>query len=464
MKNIIKLYLPAVLTFSLFMLASCDKMNDIQQEYASRKEQVYLGKVDSIEYYPGFGRAKITWYIGADPKVERTIIYWNMRRDSIVKEFVREKPGVQKDSIILDNLPEGNILFEFRNTNSQGETSLYSSQTVTVWGLEFGDGLRARRLQAFDYDYERSIYNLTLSPSTEGDSVLFSEITYTNNLGAESTVKIERETDEVALTNFGNGSEFRFRTVFFPPQGIDTVYNDFQVYRAATAVSNKGMKINFRGSKESKYFDQYGELLYEWNAEGDLIKYLVDPTGELNQSESYPAIVPRSIYRDFFFYDDDKFIGVRTSNAVSMVQFEDGKFKQVGAETFGSGFDQVQFLPARGFFYSRDKNGNIRTWVARNNASWGAPNGTIVGTGYDEYEVIALYNHEALLAVDGNGHLWSIPISVSGIPGFKSRVGSGWDRFEKIISIGTTLYGMEENGSFYVFTDFNITDTFWIVD
>src|SRR5690606_37926740 len=99
------------------MLSSCDKMNDIQEEFTSREDQVYLGKVDSIRFYSGFGRAKITWYIGSDPKIDRTIIYWNMRKDSVVKDFIRNTSGVQKDSIILDNLPEGSTLFEFRNVN-----------------------------------------------------------------------------------------------------------------------------------------------------------------------------------------------------------------------------------------------------------------------------------------------------------------------------------------------------------
>lgn len=466
MKNIIKLspLILGFLTFWLFVLASCDKMNDIQQEYADREERVYLGKVDSIEFYPGFGRAKLTWYVSADPKVERTIIYWNMRRDSIVKEFVRNTPGVQRDSITLDNLPEGSTLFEFRNVNSQGESSLYSSATVTVWGLEFGAGLRARRIEAFNYDYEQSIYNLVLSSSSAGDSVLFSEVIYTNSLGEEKIVEIERETNEVALTNFVDGSELRFRTVFFLPQGIDTVYNDFQVYRAATAVSERGTKISLQGNSESKYFDHHGTSLYEWNTAGDLITYNIDAGGELLQTELYPAIAPRSIYRDFFFYDDDKFIGVQTNNRLAMKQLEDGVFHQVGAATFGSGFTHIQYLATRGFFYSRSAAGVINTWIARNDATWGSPNGTNVGEGYDAYGIIALYNHESILAVDEDGDLWNIPITVSGVPGYKSRIGRGWDRFEKIFCVGRILYGMEANGDFYVFNDFNTTDTFWIVD
>lgn len=466
MKNIRKVTSKAwgFLIFFLFALTSCDKMNDIQQEYANREERTYLGKVDSIASYPGFGRAKLTWYIGADPKVERTIIYWNMRQDSVVKEFVRNKTGAQKDSITLDNLPEGSTLFEFRNVNSQGESSLYSSATVTVWGVEFGAGLRARRVESFDLDYAQSIYNLSLSPSSAGDSVLFCEIVYTNNLGEQKTLEIGRETNEVALTDFADGSEFHFRTVFFLPEGIDTVYNDYQVYRAATAVSDRGTKISLQGNSNHKYFARDGTSLYEWNTAGDLITYDVDANGELIQIESYPAIASRSTYRDFFFYDDDKFIGVLSNNRLTMQQLEDGTFNQVGAATFGSGFTHIQYLPTRGFFFSRSSAGVINTWVARNDATWGSPNGTNVGTGYNAYGVMALYNHQAFLAVDENGYLWSIPISVSGVPGFKSRIGSGWDRFENIFCVGTTLYGMETNGDFYVFNDFNTTDTFWIVD
>src|SRR5690606_19734219 len=136
MNKIYRLFPLSLLASIALLSSSCDKMNDIQREWADQEERMYLGKVDSIAYFPGFGRAKLTWYVGSDPKIDRTIIYWNMRQDSIVKEFARNTPGVQKDSIILDNLPEGSTLFEFRNMNNDGETSLYSSATVTVWGAE----------------------------------------------------------------------------------------------------------------------------------------------------------------------------------------------------------------------------------------------------------------------------------------------------------------------------------------
>src|SRR5690606_2171411 len=117
---------------------------------------------------------------------------------------------------------------------------------------------------------------------------------------------------------------FRFRTVFFPPQGIDTVYNEYQTFQAPTAIRERGTKIALKGKIESRYFDRNGEQMYEWTADGDVIVYDVGTNGSLTEATSFPALVPRSRYREFFFYDDDKFIGITTENAVQMLQIKNG--------------------------------------------------------------------------------------------------------------------------------------------
>src|SRR5690242_19096634 len=84
------------LTGSFLILSSCQKMDHIQKKYAEKAETIYLGKIDSIQSYPGFGRVKLTWYMNADPRIDQTIIYWNRRQDSLVKNFNRTTPGMQK--------------------------------------------------------------------------------------------------------------------------------------------------------------------------------------------------------------------------------------------------------------------------------------------------------------------------------------------------------------------------------
>src|SRR5690606_41544047 len=128
-------------------------------------------------------------------------------------------------------------------------------------------------------------------------------------------------------------------------------------------------------------------------------------------------------------------------------------------------FSFQAFIPSKGYFLSLTAgSGDLKAWLAQNDATWGAPNGATVGTGYTIYEPLMLFNHEALLGVDAEGYLWSTPVTQSGKPGSKSRIGSGWNRFKKIVSVGTKLFCMEENGDMYVFNDFNIADKFSIVD
>jgi hypothetical protein len=135
------------------------------------------------------------------------------------------------------------------------------------------------------------------------------------------------------------------------------------------------------------------------------------------------------------------------------------------SSSFGTGFNFPVFVPARGYFFSMAANtGEMKTWFARNDATWGSPNGVVVGKGFQIYEPLIMFNRQTLLGVDADGYLWSMPASVSGVIGSKSRIGSGWNRFKKILSIGTTLLGMEENGDFYVFENFNATDKYWVVD
>ncbi len=452
---------------AIFLLAiSCNDMNDIQSKFADLDEATYLGKVDSIKSFPGQGRAKITWYIGSDPKIEKTIVYWNMRKDSIVKDFVRQTPGIQKDSIYVDNLPEGSSLFEFRNINSKGETSLYSKASVTSWGKNFALKLSKRSITSQEFDYASSSFKLGLSPTYKGDSVVYAELNFTDVNGQKQNVRINRDTTSLVLTGFPDGGELQFRTVFFLPQGIDTVYNEFEVIKAPKVTFEKGEKLSISGNMGSRYSEHSFNSFYEWNVAGDLILYKLNEVGQFTQSELYPGLVPRATYRDFFFYDDDKFISVATAGSnLRMHRVVDGALVLVKPPTgtleyFGSGFVFPDFIPAKGFFYSLNL-GELKTWLAINNATFGAPNGTTVFKTFF-YPTFALFKYRYLIGVDAEGVLWSYPISTAGILGSKSKIGTGWNRFKRFVSVGDLLLAIDENGDFYKF-NFS-TSNFWVVD
>lgn len=468
-QNINKLIgISLVLMVTLAGFISCGDMNETQSEYAKRDEIVYLGKVDSLKTFPGFGRAKVTWYIGSDPRIEKTVIYWNQRKDSIELDFARKSPGLQKDSIIIDNLQEGATLYEFRNKNSKGEYSLFSEVAVTSWGGNFADLLRARRITYTVYDNKESVFNLKLTPAAVGDSVVYSQIIYTDNAGTEQIIRIGRETNELELTGFKDGGEFNFRNIFFLPQGMDTVYSDYHTIRAPKVKQSGGTKITFPGNPASYYSTFNNNSIYEWNLEGDLILHEMDQDGHWSQVESYPNLVPKSIYRHFFFYDDDKFIGVGLDNNVYMLRIENNielvyVRTPTGAAHMGAGFSMPVIIPSKGFFYSVDSNGGqLRSWYAQNNATWPATNG-VQQMSIFPYNPVALFGHQYLISVDENGDLWSFQTSTSGAIRNTYKIGSGWDRFVKMFSFGEKLIAIDENGDFYEF-DFDPIETYWVVD
>lgn len=448
----------------LLLAISCDDMNDIQSKFADVDEAVYLGKVDSIKSFPGQGRAKITWYIGSDPKIEKTIVYWNMRQDSVVKDFVRLSSGVQKDSIYVDNLPEGSTLFEFRNTNSKGESSLYSIASVTAWGEAFAQKLSKREIKSQEFDYASSTFKLGISPSYVGDSVVYSEMKYTDVNGKVKNIRVNRDSISKVLTDFPDGGELQFRTVFFLPTGIDTVFSAYETFKAPKVIYENGKKLSIAGNTGSRYSERTIDSFYEWNAAGDVILYKLNGDGQFTQSEIYPGLVPRATYREFFFYDDNVFVAVSIAHAVTLRKIVDGNLVLIktpaGAENLGVGFNFAQFIPAKGFFYSLNA-GELKTWLANNNATFGAPNGTTVFAGFT-YQPNALFKYKYLIGVDPQGVLWSYPISPAGILGSKSKIGTGWNRFVKLIPVGDLLLALDNNGDLW---EFNFdTNHFWIVD
>lgn len=447
----------------LFVMPSCSKMNDTQAKFADRGEHIYLGKVDSIQSFPGLKRAKLTWYIGSDPRIDQTIIYWNNRRDSLIVDFNRSIPGVQKDSVIIDSLPEGTFLFEFRNINKKGESSLYSSASVTIWGSTFADGLHRRIINDFDFNNDQKTYTFGLSPTVQGDGVVYSQMVYSDMQGIKHTIRIATDTDKVELDNFPAGGELLFTSAFNPPGGIDTIYTDNDTLYAPSIVSGQGTRLSLTGGINNQYFSR-GDSLYEWTANGDLNKYMFTANDSLDQFESLPSVILRKDYKFFFFYDADRFIGISTANQITMLKEDSSTFTKISA--FGNGFNFMKFIPAIGFLYSvTSGTGDLRTWIAKDDATWGSPNGTTVGKGFDKYDPLMLFDGRDLLAVDSGGYLWSMAITADGRISTGRRIGSGWNRFIKMVSVGTKLLGMEQNGDFYLFDNFKAEgSSFYIVN
>ena len=213
MKKLIILYVGFLSVFGL-LLSSCDSMNDIQQKFVEGGEKIYLGISDSVTVFSGYEKVKLTWYMNDDPRLETTVIYWNLRKDSMIHEIKRTADEIQIDSVIIDKnmdgtpLSEGAYIFELVNTNKYGERSLPVMAQGRAYGEMYASELTVRPVSnmsviGFDPQTQASTVKITWSSMPEGS--VGTKVTYKKrSTGEEVVVNVDEEATETTLTDVGN--------------------------------------------------------------------------------------------------------------------------------------------------------------------------------------------------------------------------------------------------------------------
>ena len=468
----------ALLLFYLFtailigILLSCDEMDDIQKRFVDEEEQIYLGKVDSVEVIPGYGRVKLKWQMSADPRIDRVKIYWNNKQDSTTREFNRTAPGIIEDSLIIENLAEGSYTFELRSENDLGELSLATLASGSVWGPSKGDELGNRNFTGFEFDHETSAYILQLTPVAITNleaRMVFSEITYESGSGGVRTLRISADTNQITLPDFEAGTDFTIRDAFLSDIVIDTVYNNSRTQSSQMVSRISTMSLGIPGNPASDFFLVADSLLWEWAPDGSINIFAIE-NAAVQPAGMIPAdVFSRDSFNVLFSYDFDNLITVSHDGEVTLYNVSPDSITTIltpsGAPAMGTGFTSfTKYLPATGFFYTvSDGSGDLKTWLAQEDATWGSPNGSTVGTGFDKFSVLTVYEN-GLLGIDQQGGLWRITTNLEGAPNLQTKVGGDWGRFVQFVPIGSAVLALSESGEFYLFDTLPTTSEYWVLE
>lgn len=192
------------------LLYSCSdsEMNKIHQEYIDMKEKVYLGKTDSLKFFPGKERAKLTWYLTADPKVSETVIYWNNRQNFVTKKVEKTLAGPEKDSIIIEGLSVGTHLFELVNKSDDGETSLYTEIQGKVYADSYAEIYSPRTVASStfsSFNEETHSGSVTLTWNEASEDLLGTLVRYKDFIsGQYIEIVVPNESSSTELSNIGN--------------------------------------------------------------------------------------------------------------------------------------------------------------------------------------------------------------------------------------------------------------------
>lgn len=234
------------------VLSACDDLNEIHQKYLDEKPVSYLGIADELTAYGGEGYVKLTWIQNADPRVVKTVIYWNHRDTSVVKDFVRTTPGAQKDSVFID-VPEGIYTFEVVNVDEDGGVSLATEAQGRSYGDVYKGALRFRPLKSIER--KDAISGVLISWDTQLDKTrIGTEVKYRNSVTGQWEVFLVRESDLILeLPNAGNrlwnpDDIIYFSSLHRPQACIDTLKSQAFAHQCCLYTVAQGKRMEFNAS------------------------------------------------------------------------------------------------------------------------------------------------------------------------------------------------------------------------
>lgn len=209
------------------LLAACDDMSSVYQEYLDRGEDIYIGIADSLSIVPGNQRAIVKWKIDADPKLKDCVIKWG-ETDSIVFPIERTTPAPMWMEREIKEIPEGSLAFTAYTRDIYGNKSLKSEKSQMIYGQKYIDAQSPRKIGSIDVygpDSLIMIWN-TL------DNCVGVNMHYRSKLDEKKYLFIEANQTKVDLDDFVLGAEFSYETLYKPSVAcIDT-------FATATKVAN----------------------------------------------------------------------------------------------------------------------------------------------------------------------------------------------------------------------------------
>lgn len=208
-------------------LMSCDDMNSIHQEYYDRGEDIYTGVVDSLNALSGYEKVRFNWEVNADPRITKTVIYWNHRSDSIVIDLNRTESGRMKLSYDLENLNEGTYTFEFITRDNQGHFSMPVELVVEIFGDFYKQSLRNRGVASITKQPDETMV-IEWEPIAS-KTVQYVTVKYVTG-GVEQSIRVENDEMRTVLTGLKTNDIVGIVTTHFPENALEPLDSPVREY------------------------------------------------------------------------------------------------------------------------------------------------------------------------------------------------------------------------------------------
>jgi hypothetical protein len=204
------------------VFCSCSDMFEKHQDFIKDGEIVYLSMIDSAGFNSGDERGQLKLFYRSKSSLDRTIIYWNQRKDSLVLDISQIDPKVNTLSVLVDNLEEGSYEFEVINKNSFEDKSLPYDVFGNVYGTEYQSGLTRRVIKGSKHLEGETCIDWY----TGSEKLIFTELLFLDKQSNKETIiKVGTENQTIIESEI---ETFKYRSAYIPEvAAVDTFYSDW---------------------------------------------------------------------------------------------------------------------------------------------------------------------------------------------------------------------------------------------
>ncbi|KAA6300617.1 MAG: hypothetical protein EZS26_003240 [Candidatus Ordinivivax streblomastigis] len=207
----------------LVFVFSCENMNSIHEQYINRGETIYIGAADSVLMHPGYHKIGFEWKINADPRIIKAVIYWNERADTTTIPVVRtpESEGEMWLEALLEDIPEGEYVFEFELQDNSGNISKSLQISGTVLGDVYVENLRNRGIKELAKLVTGNMQITWEAVSATAATLQNSVVEYIDIHGNAVRREVPNDEEVTLLEGLETGNEVEIYTIHLPENGLE---------------------------------------------------------------------------------------------------------------------------------------------------------------------------------------------------------------------------------------------------
>lgn len=206
---------------SIVFFVSCSDYVDYEKDHTNGEEIRYAGKANDPAYFAGHNRIEVKYVLGPDPNINKSVIYWNLRADSITVSINRAELANDTITRIIEGLPENTYSFEIYNYDKFGNKSVPTYLTAKSYGNKYIANLYDRNVTS----YEAASLGGDLKINW-GDSVMKSvgvRVEYMNQDDKKVEKFVENTETSTILEEVNMEKPIKYQTLHIPePNAIDT--------------------------------------------------------------------------------------------------------------------------------------------------------------------------------------------------------------------------------------------------